>query len=194
MPRLSSVVSVKKIDQTSAYLLIKACFESLENASKLIDNNSNLLFEKTGLGETPLHYLAVENQLEAVKLLYSKGADLNTINDCAVTPLSEAASLGYTDMVKFLLENGARIKQVPEGDPILHEAIRSGNPEIVDLLVKHGADINTTDCLGQTPLHESASEDERLEVTMYLVRKGVNIDALDGFILQARYVANLINK
>ena len=106
---------------------------------------------------------------------------MNTINDCAGTPLSEAASLGYTDIVKFLVVNGASIEQVPEGDPIIHEAIRSGNPEIVDLLVKHGADITTTDCIGQTPLHESASEDKWLEVTKYLVRKGVNIDALDGF-------------
>lgn len=169
------------MDQKRADLLINACFESLEKASKLLDKNPGLIFKKTGLGETPLHYLAVENQLEAVKFLYSRGADLNTINECAGTPLSEAASLGYIDMVKFLLENGANINQITEGDPIIHEAVRSGNAEIVDLLVRYGADINATDSLGQTALHESSSEDEWLDVTKYLVNKGVNIDALDGF-------------
>jgi ankyrin repeat protein len=169
------------MDQERADILINACFESLEKASELLDEDHSLLFEITGLGETPLHYLAVENQIDAVKLLYSKGAELNTINECAGTPLSEAASLGHIDIVKFLLENGASINQVPDGDPIIHEAVRSGNSEIVDLLVRYGADIDATDSIGQTPLHESVSEDERLEVSKYLVEMGVNIDAMDGF-------------
>lgn len=169
------------MNQERADILINACFESLKKTSELLDKDPSLLFETTGLGETPLHYLTVENQLDAVKLLYSRGAELNTTNKCAGTPLSEAASLGYIDMVKFLLEKGAKINHVPEEDPIVHEAVRSGNPEIVDLLVKYGVDINATNSLGQTPLHESASEDGWLEVTKYLVKKGANIDALDGF-------------
>ncbi len=169
------------MNQERATLLINACFESLEKASELLDVNPDLIFEKTGLGETPLHYLAVENQLDAVEFLFLKGADLNTKNEFGDTPITEATSLGHFDMVKFLLENGAKIDQLPGGDPIIHEAVRSGDPEIVDLLVNYGVDINATDFLGCTPLHESASEDEFLDVTKYLVNKGVNIDALDGF-------------
>ncbi len=169
------------MDQEKAALLINTCFESLEKASILLDDNPDLIFKKTGLGETPLHYLAVENQLDAVKFLFSRGADLNTTNNFDDTPVSEAVSLGYVDMVRFLLENGAAIDQLPQGDPIIHEAVRSGDPEIVDLLSNYGADINATDFMGCTPLHESASEDEWLDVTKYLVSKGVDIDALDGF-------------
>ncbi len=169
------------MDQERAAILINACFESLEKASELLDKDHSLLFEINGLGETPLHYLAVENQLDAVKFLFSRGAELNTISDCAGTPLSEAASLGYFDLVKFLLENGANMKQVPDGDPIIFEAVRSGNPEVVDLLARYGADINDRDFMGQTPLHESSSDDELLEVTKYFVNQSVNIDAIDGF-------------
>jgi len=169
------------MDQERAYILIEACFESLEKASELLDKDHSLLFETTGLGETPLHFLAVKNQLDAVKLLYSRGAEIDTINECDGTPLSEAGSLGHIDIVKYLLENGAKLNKVPEGEHIIHEAVRSGNPEIVDLLVRYGADINVIDSLGQTLLHESASEDECLEVTKYLVKNGVTIDALDGF-------------
>jgi len=88
---------------TKVGIFIRTCFENLEKAAELLEQNPGLINEKTGLGETPLHYLAVENQLEAVTFLHSKGADLNTFNTCNGSPLSETASLGYTELVKFLL-------------------------------------------------------------------------------------------
>jgi ankyrin repeat protein len=53
-----------------AYRLIQVCFNSLEQAAILLESEPSLLTERTGTGETPLHYLAVENQLEAVQFLF----------------------------------------------------------------------------------------------------------------------------
>jgi ankyrin repeat protein len=163
-------------------LLIKAGFENLNTAAQLLDDFPSLIDEKTSLGETALHYLAVENQLEAVRFLYQRGANINTANNCGGTPLSEAASLGYVELVKFLLEKGARTQGLfGTGDPILHEAVRSGNPDIIDLLVRNGADIHSKNSLGESALHESTKDDKWLEVTKYLIAHGAAIDGLADF-------------
>jgi ankyrin repeat protein len=73
-----------------AYRLIRACCHSRADAISLLEKEPNLLSARTGLGETPLHYLAVENKIEAVQLLIGHGAEVNTINECGGTPLSEA--------------------------------------------------------------------------------------------------------
>jgi ankyrin repeat protein len=78
-----------------SYRLITAFFSSLDDGLRLLRSEPALMEAKTGLGETPLHYLAVENQLEAVRSLVEHGADVDTINECGGTPLSEAALLGY---------------------------------------------------------------------------------------------------
>ena len=58
-----------------AYRLIRACCSSLDDAAALLQSEPLLLLERTGLGETPLHYLAVEDQVEAVRFLHEHGAD-----------------------------------------------------------------------------------------------------------------------
>lgn len=165
-----------------AYILIQACIESLDQAAKLLDAEPDLLNEKTGLGETPLHYLAVKNHLEAVKFLFERGAEINTLNECNGSPLSEAATLGYLELVKFLIANGARINGTfGIGEAILHEAVSSGNPEIVELLIQNGADIQATNSLGETPLHKSSKDDAWLEVTKLLVNCSAAVDAMAAF-------------
>ena len=55
----------------------------------------------SAVGETVLHFLAVENHVEGIKLLRNLGA---SIPDHA---LYEAISLGHTETVALLLELGA---------------------------------------------------------------------------------------
>ncbi len=90
--------------------LINAFMEDTEHALHLLSEDPGLVQEKTSIGETALHFLAVENQLEAVEMLHERGADINTVNDCGGTPLSDAASLGCVEMVQILLERGARVE------------------------------------------------------------------------------------
>jgi ankyrin repeat protein len=162
--------------------LIKTFMEDTEHALHLLDEDPGLVQEKTSLGETALHYLAVENQLEAVKKLYKRGADINTVNDFGGTPLSDAVSLGYVELVRVLLERGARVEGLfSSNEPILHEAVRSGKPEIIHLLIAHGANIHSKNSLDETPLHESAKDDKCFEVTKYLVEHGAIVDALAAF-------------
>ena len=62
---------------------------------------------KNGIGETILHWLAVEDDLDAVKWLFRHGADLNCRNEFGTPLVFEVSLLGYTDLFRWLIANGA---------------------------------------------------------------------------------------
>jgi len=68
------------------------------------------------------------------------------------------------------------------GSSILHGAIHIRFPdrclEVVEILVSHGASVNSRDCYNHTPLMEAAGVDN-LEVLKYLVERGADVDASD---------------
>ncbi|RQP21406.1 ankyrin repeat domain-containing protein [Piscinibacter terrae] len=157
-----------------AHRLIRVAFESPDAMAALLRQEPELIEERTGLGETALHYLSVENQLRAVVLLVEAGAQVNTLNSCGGTPLSEAASLGYVDLVEYLLSRGARLHIAGQGEPTLHEAVRSGNAEVVQLVLASGASIDEQNNLGETALHLAAGDDDRLAALELLLKAGAN--------------------
>ena len=173
-----------------AYLLVATCLRSLEEAAELIDKNPGIIHDRMLWGETAMQYLAVENELEAVRFLYERGSDINTFNDFMETPIYQVSSLSDVVLARYLLDNGAIIETesiAPESeeygkmDPIIIHAVMSGDPAMIALLAEYGADINTRNYLDETPLHESAKDDEWLRVTRYLVEKGAEIDAVEAF-------------
>ena len=166
---------------SDARRLIDACFDSLDDARALLRLEPALIAALTGLGETPMHYLAVEDQLDAVRLLVEHGAEINTLNRFGNSALSEAASLGYVALVEWMLANGAMLELPGQSDPTLHEAVRGGSLDVVRILIAAGADVDVIDSLGQTPLHVAAANDERRELISVLAKAGANIDHLGMF-------------
>lgn len=161
-----------------AYRLISAFFTSIEEGLRVLNAEPELLEERTGLGETPLHYLAVENHLDAVKaLVEEKGAEINTLNNCGESPLSQASRLGYLDLVKYLLSKEASLSLPEDSDPVLHCAVRSNNVEVVNVILAAGALINEVNDLNETTLHFAAEEDDRAEIVKLLIDAGADINA-----------------
>lgn len=118
--------------------LINAVVNDKSTADKLVSSDPKIIEAKNGIGETALHYLAVENQLNDVAWLLDHGAEINTTNDFGNTPLSEAASLGYCKLCDFLIHNGADPKiRTSQGDTALSEAATNDEHEVVELLLKY---------------------------------------------------------
>jgi ankyrin repeat protein len=155
------------------YRLIQAGFDSPEEMLAILRKEPELLEERTGLGETALHYLSVENQLRAVTALVEVGAQVNTLNECNQTPLSEAASLGYDELVKYLLSKGAKLHVSGQDDPTLHAAVRGGNSEVVKHVLAAGALIDERNGIKETALH-LAAEDEKLDILELLLGAGAD--------------------
>jgi ankyrin repeat protein len=153
--------------------LIVVFQSSVDEGRMLLEANPDLIEARTSLGETPLHFLCVENHIDAVRELVRLGAAVNTVNDVATTPLTDAASLGYVELVRFLLEAGASLWLEGQRDPTLHEAVRGGSVEIVKLLLDARAPVDEQDDLSETPLHVAVADD-RVEIASLLLSHGAN--------------------
>ena len=118
-----------------------AAVQDQPKARRMLKRRPELLRADYSLGETVLHFLAIENYTEAVRFLAQAGADVNTKNKFGDTPLISAAQLGHEEMVRILLQFGAKFERAVHYDgqrPPLCRPFRQ--VRIVDALLQAGAD------------------------------------------------------
>lgn len=127
--------------------LLDLCVGDPQEFRKVVARDPNAItLRNEHLGETLLHWLAVENYEDAVALLLELGADANTTNESGNSVLSEAVLLGRQAIVERLLKHGADADGAPgESDPPLVQAIRKGHVRLFDLLLEAGADYRVAD-------------------------------------------------
>lgn len=94
--------------------------------------------EPNARDETALMYLCILGQTDRARALIAAGAQVNRLG---WTPLHYAASKAQVDTARMLIERGAIVNAPgPDGTTPLMMAALSGKPDIVRLLLAHGAD------------------------------------------------------
>jgi uncharacterized protein len=98
---------------------------------------------------------AVFGHLDVARYLAKRGADVNApaTNGSGYNALTGAVASGHTEIVKWLLENGANpnYRYGPGYSPLL-TAAANGHLEIVKLLLAHGADPHVTSNDGKSAI------------------------------------------
>ncbi|MGE0864789.1 MAG: ankyrin repeat domain-containing protein [Vicinamibacterales bacterium] len=106
-------------------------------------------------GFYPLGLAAFFGQLEAVRALLARGADVHAAarNAFKVQPVHAAAASRNLDILRAVLEAGGD-PNVPQqqGFVPLHEAATSGNREMAELLVKYGANPRLANDAGKSSI------------------------------------------
>ncbi len=115
-----------------------------------------------------------------LRLLLMNVADPNTLDESKRTPLSGAIRTRHQQVVELLLNAGADMEHCQNLDSrsILGEAAKEGSTACLDLLLHYGADLESRDILGYTPVIWAAKEGHPLEVSL-LLSKGAELESKD---------------
>ena len=132
---------------------IDAVVDDEPRARRLLSEWPELLNARWHLGETVLHFLAVEGFVDGVRRLVEWGADVNLPNRLGGPPLLDCVVLGHDALVSLLLRHGADPNVISDamGSP-LHVAVSRCDVGLVKLLLASGADPNIRNSGGETVL------------------------------------------
>ncbi|MBR1600745.1 MAG: ankyrin repeat domain-containing protein [Alphaproteobacteria bacterium] len=140
------------------------------------DGESKQLF----FGLSPLGYAVnIEAPTEVLQKFISQK---DILNSRGFTPLRDAVRLNKTDMVKFLLLNGADLAEKDnEGNDILLYAIISESPfDMIENIVKSGGNVNTRNNLEQTPITVALTQ-KNTDLVKFLISAGAETQKMtDG--------------
>lgn len=113
-------------------------------------------------------------------LVAAPSAARDATPEIADRALLMAAEAGRTDLVAFALENGADIEardNRPQRATALHLAIEGGHYPAVRLLLQRGADANSVNANGHTPLMVAADARDDPLMGVELIGAGANVNA-----------------
>ncbi len=149
----------------------------------------------------PLHDAAEQGKVHRVQRMIARGSPVDAADDMGCTPLHAAARGGHAEVVDILIAHGARIDALDRrGNTPLMSAAECDRRAVVELLLKSGAtmtlpvaaylgdtdaagrllvggaDVNTKELGGKTPLHMAARQGHQAMAEM-LISRGADVNA-----------------
>ena len=165
-----ALTNAEDAGREAAYLYVAVKIGTAEDLRGLLESGIDVNTVIDFTGNTPLHFAAEGVSLDHVNLLIEKKATIDAKNLAQKTPFFKAVEGNI-----FSLES-ARVSK--EGFSVL-EALQNA-----------GADINTQDSRGNTPLHYAVKNNDG-DVMVHLVDLGANCDIKNASGYRAMQVANV---
>jgi hypothetical protein len=136
----------------------------------------------TALSQT-IHDAARQGDLSLVSNMLEQDPGLvSSTDESDCTPLHYAASGGFLQLSRLLLERGADVNaESYDHEAPLHWAVLRRHDDVVQLLLANGANTEVRDDYGRTPLLLVARETGRVETATILLDGGAEVNARDRF-------------
>lgn len=152
---------------------------SLESILFLIQQDGNSVKKLTHDGRTYLHWAANKGNVDLVKILLEKGADINLSDDKGAIPLAFAAANGQANpkLYELFFKAGNNPKQkYKNGANLLLLSIPNDKElKLADYLATKGLSLKDTDDLGNTAFNYAARSGD-VKLLQNLLKKGVKYD------------------
>ncbi|MFZ0521971.1 MAG: ankyrin repeat domain-containing protein [Candidatus Acidiferrales bacterium] len=113
---------------------IKHIFARLRETCDFAESDFSDVNACSSDGDNGLHCVVRWDDLSAAQALIDAGIDVNKAGDLGYTPLHVACMRGNVEMVRLLIDKGANMFSLSEGDAPLATARLAGHDEICDLL------------------------------------------------------------
>ena len=171
-PESSSVLNNTEAPQVIALVaqespLAKAAARgNLAKAKELLDEGASIN-ASDALGRTPLHMAAFSGHPKTSDLLIARGANIEAKDRVGMTPLHAAVLGGDEPEVELILDKNPNIKAATDtGLSALHLAAATGQDQIAATLIRRGADPQSKDRDGRTPLFYALKNEHPSTVTL----------------------------
>ena len=110
----------------------------------LLDHDALVHVHDGAEGDTPLHHVARNGDLEVARTLLERNAEVNSRNDHRSTPLLLASEFGDRDVVQLLLDHGGdACARDWSGNTALHWAAFRGHLEVTRILLELNVEVNS---------------------------------------------------
>ena len=129
--------------------------EYLKSSSSHTDKSLALKLFTDSEGNTPLHK---SKSREITLLLLHFGFHMNKVNAFGALPIHVAAANGNRSVVRTFVDDNSINATTANGETPLFVAASAGQKDIVELLLRCGADTTIVNVDGRTPLHIAASK------------------------------------
>ncbi|XP_052072937.1 uncharacterized protein LOC127711032 [Mytilus californianus] len=150
------------------------------SAGKVLNLFSNNNMKEQAFRYQLLQYLERLDKSQQIKLSNTKNTVTpEDICDLEAYPLIWASYFGYSNMVKWLLENKVNVDHCRhDGVTALYMACQNGHNAIVQLLLDKNANVNLYNEGGMTPLY-IASKNGHLDIVRMLLEENVDVNLYD---------------
>jgi ankyrin repeat protein/L-ascorbate metabolism protein UlaG (beta-lactamase superfamily) len=151
--------------------------ENLDQMKSILKTNAELLEEKDDNHLSPLNYAALNNKLDALKVLVEAGGDLYSGDKEGSQALINASAQGHFDVVEYLIKSGADInKQDDNGQTALIFSIIRNKPKVAQFLLSNGAEISIENNFKMRALMYAVMI-QNIELTKQLIANGADVNA-----------------
>ncbi|KAJ3675649.1 hypothetical protein LUZ60_004691 [Juncus effusus] len=149
-----------------------AAYGDLEKLRKFVEVNGCSLSKPDGNGYYALQWAALNNYPGIAQYIIENGGEVNACDHGGQTALHWAAVRGATSVSDLLLRNGAQIELGDlNGYRAVHVAAQYGQTGFLNHIIsKYGADFDSLDNDGRTPLHWAAYKGHTDTVRLLLFR------------------------
>ncbi|KAI8512524.1 Multidrug resistance-associated protein 4 [Branchiostoma belcheri] len=152
--------------------------------------------EKNSSGKNCLMLACFAGHLEIVKQLRGYGCDWETRDLGGCTAMHWACDGGHGQVVDWMIQDGAEVdvKDYKSGwTPLFRVAALNGDPQIAQLLIQAGADVNRKDKDGKTPLMIAALNGHK-KLVQLLVESGADFKVKNEFGSRAVEMAHTFDR
>jgi ankyrin repeat protein len=181
--------------------LIEAAYHKNIEVCQLLLEKGAELNARDNLGNTAIHEAAINGSIEITKLLYNNGAEVDLtsafvldLKDKIEELTQEMTSKECKNILSNLLREAIRKQNlvltkalieyhVIIDDYLFRETIRSGNIEIIRLLILNGANLEAIDSYENTVLHIAAQNNQNNDLVKLLLESGMDPNRIndDGY-------------
>jgi HEAT repeat protein len=191
-PIMKTLRSHDKDNRLLAIHILKKIVEEIENDKsveeysdqtlpkhEIVQQSDDLMENVSGVVLTSIRGLVLRGDLSGVKRAIEMGEPVDSVDLQGSSTLFIAAQEGHSDIIEYLLNQGADSNLSNENDiPPLNQASYFGHLKAVKQLIKAGADVGASDDQGLTALHNAAAKGHLL-VVQHLMDSGADPTAIN---------------